>query len=78
MRQLSNVFAADGEKLNVKGGAAVAVLLFLLWFVIVQTNQQKYFITGVFAVLLVAQSDPGGSLGSERRECLPSLCLVLW
>ena len=31
MSQIERVFAADGEKLNVKGGAAVAALLFLLW-----------------------------------------------
>ena len=60
MSQIEKVFETDGEKLNVKGGAAVAALLFLLWFAIVQTNQQKYFVPVVFAVLLVAQSDPGG------------------
>ena len=32
---------------------------------IVQTNQQKYFVPVVFAVLLVAQSDPGGAIGSR-------------
>ena len=63
MSRLSKVFAADGQKLNVKAGAAVAALLFLLWFLIVQTNQQKYFVPVVFAVLLVAQSDPGGNIG---------------
>ena len=62
MRQIERVFATDGEKLNIKGGAAVAGLLFVLWFVIVQTNEQKYFVTVVFAVLLVAQSDPGGAI----------------
>ncbi len=65
MSRLSKVFAADGKKLNVKSGAAVAALLFLLWFAIVQTNQQKYFVPVVFAVLLVAQSDPGGAIGSR-------------
>ena len=73
------MFAADGKKLNVKAGAAVAALLFLLWVLIVQTNQQKYFVPVVFAVLLVAQSDPGGKqLGGGWGECLSSPCLVRW
>ena len=49
--QIEKVFAADGNKLNVKSGAAVAALLFLLWFLIEQTNEQRYFVTIVFAVL---------------------------
>ncbi len=65
MSRIEKVFETDGEKLNVKGGTAVAALLFLLWFVIVQTNEQKYFVTVVFAVLLVAQSDPGGAIGKR-------------
>ena len=75
MSQLSRVFAADGEKLNVQGGVAVAAVLFLLWFVIEQTNQQKYFISIVFAVLLVAQSDPGGSMG-RRMEGMSLFALL--
>ena len=63
MSRMSKVFAADGTKLNVKAGVAIAALLFLLWFLIVQTNEQKYFVPVVFAVLLVAQSDPGGTIG---------------
>ncbi len=69
------MLAADGQKLNVKAGAAIAVLLFLLWFLIVQTNQQKYFVPVVFAVLLVAQSDPGGTIG--RRMAGMSLFALL-
>ncbi len=65
MNQIEKVFAADRKKLNAKAGAAVSALLFLLWCLIVQTNQQKYFVPIVFAVLLVAQSDPGGKI--ERR-----------
>ena len=65
MSKIERVFAADGQKLNVKAGAAIAALLFLLWFLIVQTNQQKYFVPVVFAVLLVAQSDPGGTIGKR-------------
>ena len=72
MSQIEKVFGTDGEKLNVKGGVAVAALLFLLWFVIVQTNEQKYFVTVVFAVLLVAQSDPGGNIG-KRVEGMSTL-----
>ena len=75
MRQIERVFATDGEKLNVKGGAAVAALLFLLWFVIVQTNEQKYFVTVVFAVLLVAQSDPGGAIG-RRVEGMSAFAVL--
>ena len=73
--QIEKVFAADGQKLNVKSGAAVAALLFLLWFVIVQTNNQKYFVPVVFAVLLVAQSDPGGSIG-KRMEGMSLFALL--
>ena len=62
---MEKVFATKGEKLNIKSGAGVAALLFLLWLVIVQTNNQKYFIPIVFAVLLVAQSDPGGTIGKR-------------
>ena len=68
----------DGEKLMVKGGAAVAALLFLLWFAIAQTNQQKYFVPLVFAVLLVAQSDPGGAIGRRVEGMSASFCLVPW
>ena len=75
MSQIEKVFRSDGEKLNVKGGAAVAALLFLLWFVIVQTNQQKYFVTVVFAVLLVAQSDPGGAIG-KRVEGMSAFAVL--
>ncbi len=60
--QIEKVFAADRKKLNVKSGVAVAALLFFLWFLIEQTNEQRYFVTIVFAVLLVAQSDPGGAI----------------
>ncbi len=73
--QIEKVFAADGQKLNVKSGAAVAALLFLLWFVIVQTNQQKYFVPVVFAVLLVAQSDLGGNIG-KRMEGMSLFALL--
>jgi len=75
MSQMAKVFAADGKKLNVKGGVAIAAVLFLLWFVIAQTNQQKYFITLVFAVLLVAQSDPGGDI-AKRVEGMSLFALL--
>ena len=65
MSRIEKIFRTDGEKLNVKGGAAVAALLFVLWLLIVQTNEQKYLVTVVFAVLLVAQSDPGGSIAKR-------------
>ncbi len=73
--QIESVFAADGKKLNVKSGAAVAALLFLLWFLIEQTNEQKYFVPVVFAVLLVAQSDPGGKIG-KRMEGMSLFALL--
>ena len=39
--QIEEVFAAEGKKLNVKSGAAVAALLFLLWLLIEQTNEPE-------------------------------------
>ena len=39
--QIEAVFATKGEKLNIKSGAGVAALLFLLWLVIVQTNEPE-------------------------------------
>lgn len=70
MGQIEIVFATKGDKLDVKSGAAVAALVFLLRLLIPQTNEQKYFVPTVFAVLLVAQkSDPGGNIcGADGRN----------
>lgn len=67
MSRLTNVFETDRTKLNMKGGVAVGAVLFVLWFVIIQTNQQKYLITVVFAVLMVALSDPGAHISHRVK-----------
>jgi len=75
MSQLARIFAINRKGLKLVGGAEMAGLLFVLWFVIVQTNQQQYFTTVVFAVLLVALSDPGG--GYERRASRMAIFALL-
>ena len=67
MSRLTKAFETDRTKLNMKGGVAVGAILFVLWFVIIQTNQQKYLITVVFAVLMVALSDPGGHISHRVK-----------
>jgi len=49
----------------------MASVLIVIWFTIDELDQQKYFLTVVFAVILVALSDVGGDLWSR----LPGMSL---
>jgi len=65
MSQLEKVFAVNGKGLDLPLGAAVTGILGVTWLVLDQTNQQKYFVTVVFAVLLTCLCDPGGGYSNR-------------
>ena len=50
----------------------MASVLIVIWFTIDELDQQKYFLTVVFAVILVALSDVGGICGAGWWGC-PSM-----
>ncbi len=67
MSQLTKVIAVDRSKFSLSGGIAVGGVLLVIWFAVVQLNQQKYLVSVVFAVLTTALSDPGGAYWNRAR-----------
>ena len=67
MSQLTKAFAVDRSKFSLSGGIAVGGVLLVIWFAIVQLDQQKYLVSVVFAVLTTALSDPGGAYWNRAR-----------
>ena len=65
MSQLEKVFAVNRKGLDLALGAALFGILVVLLIVLNQTNQQRYFVTVVFAVLFTALCDPGGAYANR-------------
>jgi hypothetical protein len=61
--QVTTVFKLDATKFNPRRGVAVLVVALCPLIVLSALDQQKYFVSMLFAVLFVAASDPGGEYG---------------
>ncbi len=60
MTNLTGVFAPKWQAFRLRRGAVLAVILIPLIIVGVLPQEQKYFLSAIFAALFVALSDPGG------------------
>jgi hypothetical protein len=60
MSELSKVFALNRKGLNVPRAVAMAGVLLVPLIVLIATDQEKYLLSVVFAVLFAGLIDPGG------------------
>ena len=61
--RLAVVFKLDKTGFNLRRGVAVAVVGLIPLIVLSAIHQEKYFVSMIFAVLLLGGSDPGGEFG---------------
>ena len=68
MIQLAKVFALNRKGLNLPRGLAIAAVLVALGALLVALDREAHVLTFVFAVLLAALGDPGGSFAYRAQR----------